>query len=427
MGELEKKMLPIGIENFEEIRKENYYYVDKTSMIRDFLLRRGKVNLFTRPRRFGKSLNMGMFKCFFQAEGDKTIFDGLDISEETALREKYMGKFSVVSLSLKSVNGADYETARSLLCTVIGNEALRFYDLLESDKLTKEEKEIYRQLITVDPGGQSVFQMSDAALMGSLQTLSRLLERHFGRKTIILIDEYDVPLAKANEQGYYDQMILLIRNILDQALKTNDSLYFAILTGCLRVSKESIFTGLNNLKIFSITDQEFDSCFGFLDDEVREMLDYYELDGSYDRIKAWYDGYCFGDADIYCPWDVLNYVDKLRVRPNLLPQNYWANTSGNDAVRRLLKKASFQTRDEIEHLIAGETVNKEIKEELTYRELCDDSENVWSFLFASGYLTQRGEQPGGLRVLAIPNKEIHSIFMTQIREWMQDRARENQE
>lgn len=257
MGELEKKMLPIGIENFEEIRKENYYYVDKTSMIRDFLLRRGKVNLFTRPRRFGKSLNMGMFKCFFQAEGDKTIFDGLDISEETALREKYMGKFSVVSLSLKSVNGADYETARSLLCTVIGNEALRFYDLLESDKLTKEEKEIYRQLITVDPGGQSVFQMSDAALMGSLQTLSRLLERHFGRKTIILIDEYDVPLAKANEQGYYDQMILLIRNILDQALKTNDSLYFAILTGCLRVSKESIFTGLNNLKIFSITDQDF--------------------------------------------------------------------------------------------------------------------------------------------------------------------------
>ncbi|MCI9174179.1 MAG: AAA family ATPase [Lachnospiraceae bacterium] len=257
--------------------------------------------------------------------------------------------------------------------------------------------------------------------------MSRLLERHFGRKTIILIDEYDVPLAKANEQGYYDQMILLIRNILDQALKTNDSLYFAILTGCLRVSKESIFTGLNNLKIFSITDQEFDSCFGFLDDEVREMLDYYELDGSYDRIKAWYDGYCFGDAGIYCPWDVLNYVDKLRVRLNLLPQNYWANTSGNDAVRRLLKKASFQTRDEIERLIAGETVSKEIKEELTYRELYDDSENVWSLLFASGYLTQRGEQTGGLHVLAIPNKEIHSIFMTQIREWMQDRARENQE
>lgn len=369
MYDVEKKMLPIGIENFEEICTEEYYYVDKTAMIRDLLYRRGKVNLFTRPRRFGKTLNMGMFKSFFEIGGNKAIFDGLYISEETVLCERYMGKFPVVSISLKSVSGVDYETARSLMCSTIGNEAMKYYDLLAGDRITSEEKEVYRQLITVDTSGESIYAMSDAVLMGSLKTLSVLLEKHYGRKVVILIDEYDVPLAKANEQGYYDQMIVLIRNMFEQALKTNDSLYFAVLTGCLRAAKESIFTGLNNLKIFSVTDSECDTYFGFTDDEVKEMLEYYNLGDKYDMIKEWYDGYRFGDADVYCPWDVISYVDRLLVKRSLLPQNYWANTSGNDAVRRLLDKASTETRDEIERLIAGESVMKIVNEELTYREL----------------------------------------------------------
>lgn len=427
MGEMEKKMLPIGIESFEEIRTDEYYYVDKTTMIRDLLRRRGKVNLFTRPRRFGKSLNMGMLKSFFEFESDKAIFDGLNISKETTLCDKYMGKFPVVAISLKSVNGADYSTARSIMCSTIGNEAMRFYDLLSGDKLTSEEKEVYKQLITVDTTGQSIYAMSDAVLMGSLKTLSRLLEKYYGSKAIILIDEYDVPLAKANEQGYYDRMIILIRNMFEQALKTNDSLYFAVLTGCLRVSKESIFTGLNNLKVFSIMDDVCDAHFGFTDYEVRKMLKYYELEDKYDGIKEWYDGYCFGEAGIYCPWDVISYVDKLLVKRTMLPQDYWINTSSNEVIRKLLEKASAATRDEIERLIAGESVMKVINEELTYKEIYDNIENVWSLLFTTGYLTQRGEPEGNMRRLVIPNREIHNIFMTQIRGWMQNKARENEE
>lgn len=427
MCDIEKKMLPIGIESFEEIRTDEYYYVDKTSMIKDLLRRRGKVNLFTRPRRFGKSLNMGMIKSFFEFDSDKTIFDGLDILKETMLCEKNMGKFPVLSISLKSVNGADYPTARSLMCSTVGNEAMKFYDLLTSDRLTSEEKEVFRQLITVDTTGQSIYAMSDAVLMGSLKTLSRLLEKHYGRKTIILIDEYDVPLAKANELGYYDQMVILIRNMFEQALKTNDSLHFAVLTGCLRVSKESIFTGLNNLSVFSITDPECDSYFGFTDDEIKEMLKYYGLCDKYDTIKEWYDGYRFGDADVYCPWDVISYVNKLLVKRTLPPQDYWINTSSNDAVRRLLEKASSATRDEVEHLIAGESIMKVINEELTYKELYDNIENMWSLLFATGYLTQRGEPEERMRRLVIPNREIHNIFMTQIKGWMQNKAMENVE
>lgn len=425
MYDIEKKRLPIGIENFEEMRTDEYYYVDKTAFIRDLLRRRGKVNLFTRPRRFGKTLNMAMLKSFFQIGGDKSIFDGLDIASETALCEKYMGKFPVVSISLKSVNGADYPTARSLMCLTIGKEAMKFYDLLASDRLTDEDKEVYRQLINVDFTGQGVYAMSDTTLMGSLNTLSALLEKHYGSKVVILIDEYDVPLAKANEQGYYDQMIVLIRNMFEQALKTNNSLYFAVLTGCLRVSKESIFTGLNNMLVFSITDPECDSYFGFTDDEVKEMLKYYELDDKYDVIKEWYDGYRFGDMDVYCPWDVISYVNKLLVKRNWHPQNYWANTSSNDVLKRLLEKATSQTKDEIERLIAGESVIKRINEELTYKELYDNIENVWSVLFVTGYLTQQGESDGKMRRLVIPNREIHDIFMTQIRGWMQDKARED--
>lgn len=407
MYDAEKKMLPIGIENFEEICTDEFYYVDKTMMIRDLLRRRGKVNLFTRPRRFGKSLNMSMLKYFFEIGRDRTIFDGLEIAKETALCEKNMGKFPVISVSLKSVDGAEYATARANLCATIGNEAMRFYDLLsDSGKLSDREKETYRQLTTIDATGQSIYAMSDGVLMGGLKTLSMLLEKHYGKKAIILIDEYDVPLAKANEQGYYDQMIVLIRSMFEQALKTNESLHFAVLTGCLRVSKESIFTGLNNLIVFSIADKDCGSYFGFTDDEVKGMLDYYELSDKYRTIKEWYNGYCFGDTDVYCPWDVINYVHKLLVDRTLMPQDYWINTSSNDVIRKLLEKASNETRNEIECLIAGEAVIKEIREELTYRELYDTIENVWGVLFATGYLTQRGEAEGKMRRLVIPNREI---------------------
>lgn len=336
-----------------------------------------------------------------------------------------MGKFPVISLSLKSVSGADYHTARSLLCSTIGNEALRFYDLLSCERITREEKAIYQQLITVDTSGQGVYAMSDAVLMSSLKTLCTLLEKYYQSKVIILIDEYDVPLAKANEQGYYDQMILLIRNLFEQALKTNDSLYFAVLTGCLRVAKESIFTGLNNLNIFSITDTECDSYFGFTDKEVKELLAYYALTDKYDSIRAWYDGYHFGDTDIYCPWDVISYVHKLLAKRTLPPQDYWSNTSSNDVVRKLLEQSSSVTRDEIERLIAGESILKQLKEELTYKELYDDIENIWSVLFTTGYLTLKGEADQNTFRLAIPNQEILNIFMTQIRIWMQKKAREN--
>lgn len=427
MYDVEKKMLPIGIENFEEICTDEFYYVDKTMMIRDLLRRRGKVNLFTRPRRFGKSLNMSMLKYFFEIGRDRAIFDGLEITKEIALCEKNMGRFPVISVSLKSVDGAEYATARANLCATIGNEAMRFYDQLsDSEKLSEREKEAYRQLTTIDATGQSIYAMSDGVLMGGLKTLSMLLEKHYGKKAVILIDEYDVPLAKANEQGYYDQMIILIRSMFEQALKTNESLHFAVLTGCLRVSKESIFTGLNNLIVFSIADKDCGSYFGFTDDEVKGMLDYYELSDKYRTIKEWYNGYCFGDTDVYCPWDVINYVHKLLVDRTLMPQDYWINTSSNDVIRKLLEKASNETRNEIECLIAGEAVIKEIREELTYRELYDTIENVWGVLFATGYLTQRGEAEGKMRRLVIPNREILDIFVTQVRSWMQDKARENE-
>lgn len=311
--------LPVGIENFVEIRSDEYYYVDKTQMIRELLLHRGKVNLFTRPRRFGKSLNMSILKYFIETGDSRDLFQGLAIAEEREICEKYMGQFPVILISLKGVNGTDYGTARSLMCSVVGNEAMRFQFLADAEKLTDREKELYKQIVRTDTEGRGSFAMPDAVLMGSLKTLSQLLEKHYGKKAIILIDEYDVLLAKANGQGYYDEMVLLIRNIFEQALKTNDSLYFAVLTGCLCVSKESIFTGLNNPVIFSITDEDCDSYFGFTDDEVRKMLDFYRLEEKYDIIRDWYDGYRFGDTDVYCPWDVINYVNKLLVNRNLPP------------------------------------------------------------------------------------------------------------
>ncbi len=423
MADNMKKKLPVGIESFEEIRAEDFYYIDKTGLIKELLDNWGKVNLFTRPRRFGKSLNMSMLKAFFEIGCKKELFEGLEIWKEAETCGKYMGQFPVVSISLKGVNGGDYPTARSMLCSVVGQEAMRFQFLLESGKLTEREKKQYEQLIMVDETNRESFCMPDSVLMESLKTLSLLLQKHYGKKVILLIDEYDVPLAKANERGYYEQMVSLVRNVFEQGLKTNDSLYFAVMTGCLRVAKESIFTGLNNPKVLSIISVRFDEYFGFTDKEVKELLECYGLAEAYHTIKDWYDGYRFGNVDVYCPWDVINYVDDLRADPAAEPQNYWSNTSGNDVVRHFIEKLDKGlTKREIEKLVAGETVEKEIHQELTYNSLYDSADNLWSTLFATGYLTQRGRPEGGRIRLAIPNMEIRKIFTAQIMELFKETA-----
>ena len=415
MPHAEKRKLPVGVEDFEKIRREGFYYVDKTTMIRDLLRKWGEVNLFTRPRRFGKSLNMSMLKAFFEIGCDKTLFDGLAISGEQDLCEKYMGKFPVISVSLKGVNGADYETARALLCSVIGNEAARFRFLLETDRISELEKELYRQLLVTDPNRQGMYAMPDAVLMGSLKTLSMLLKEYYKTEVIILIDEYDVPLAKASERGYYESMALLIRNLFEQALKTNDSLYFAVMTGCLRVAKESIFTGLNNLKLLSVTNVRFDEYFGFTDEEVRELLRYYGREDRYEAMREWYDGYRFGNVEVYCPWDVISYCDDLTDDPEAEPRDYWSNTSSNDVIRHFIEKVDHGlTRSEIEALVSGEILTKEIHEDLTYNRLYDSVDHIWSVLFATGYLTQCGKAEGKRYRLAIPNREIRNIFTEQI-------------
>lgn len=415
MPHAEKRKLPVGVEDFEKIRREGFYYVDKTTMIRDLLHKWGEVNLFTRPRRFGKSLNMSMLKAFFEIGCDKTLFDGLAISGDQDLCEKYMGKFPVISVSLKGVNGADYETARALLCSVIGNEAARFRFLLETDRISELEKELYRQLLVTDPNRQGMYAMPDAVLMGSLKTLSMLLKEYYKTEVIILIDEYDVPLAKASERGYYESMALLIRNLFEQALKTNDSLYFAVMTGCLRVAKESIFTGLNNLKLLSVTNVRFDEYFGFTDEEVRELLRYYGREDRYEAMREWYDGYRFGNVEVYCPWDVISYCDDLTDDPEAEPRDYWSNTSSNDVIRHFIEKVDHGlTRSEIEALVSGEILTKEIHEDLTYNRLYDSVDHIWSVLFATGYLTQCGKAEGKRYRLAIPNREIRNIFTEQI-------------
>lgn len=418
-----KKKLPIGIDSFDKIRRGDFYYIDKTGLILDLLRNWGEVNLFTRPRRFGKSLNMSMLKAFFEIGCDRSLFEGLDIMQDPGLCDAWMGKYPVISISLKSVNGNDYDTACSMMASVIGREALRFQFLLESDRLTDVEKSLYSQLITV--GENSNFNITDTVLMGSLYTLSALLKKHYRLDVIILIDEYDVPLAKANENGYYDQMVMLIRNMFDQALKTNHNLKFAVLTGCLRIAKESIFTGLNNMKVLSITDVRFDEYFGFMDTEVQEMLEYYNLSEHYSTIKEWYDGYCFGKTEVYCPWDVLCYCDALCSDRSASPEPYWSNTSGNEAIRHFLEQAGSVTRRELEELIAGGTVYKTIHQDLTYKDMYDSIDNVWSLLFTTGYLTHRGITEQHEYILAIPNKEIRNIFTDQIFKWFQDTARKD--
>ena len=415
MDGIKKKRLPVGIDSFEKIRSLGFYYVDKTAMIRDLLSGWGEVNLFTRPRRFGKSLNMSMLKSFFEIGSDQSLFDGLEISKEIALCDEYMGQFPVISISLKGVDGFDFTAARSCLCSAIGNEAMRYQFLAEDEKFSTIEKELFRQLVTVDKSGAGRFYMPDSVLVESLRTLSMLLEKHYNKKVIILIDEYDVPLAKANEHGYYDEMVLLLRNLFQQTLKTNDSLYFAVMTGCLRVARESIFTGLNNLKILSITSVRFDEYFGFTDREIKELLKYYQLENKYEAIRNWYDGYRFGNEDVYCPWDVISYCDELLDDSRTDPKNYWSNTSGNEAVQHFIQKmGNGVMKSEVEALIAGETIEKEVHEDLTYQGLYQSAENIWSLLLMTGYLTQRGKTDENHCQLAIPNMEIRAIFTRQI-------------
>ena len=417
---MKKKKLPIGIENFEELQKEEFYYVDKTNLIRDLLMQWSKVNLFTRPRRFGKSLNMSMLKYFFEPGGDKEIFKKLAISGETEICEKYMGKFPVVSISLKGINGESYEKACAMAVQVIQSEARRFQYLLESERLTAYEKKVFASLLQAD--------MGEDLLCSSLKIMSELLEKHHGCKVILLIDEYDVPLAKAFERGYYDQMVIFIRNMFEYALKTNDSLKFAVLTGCMRISKESIFTGLNNIKVLSVADVQFDEYFGFTDQEVKDMLDYYGFSDRYDEVKEWYDGYQFGNVGVYCPWDVINYCDTLKADPDVQPRNYWLNTSSNEAVRRFIRESDHAaTRREIEKLVAGEAITKEIHQELTYKDMYDSIDNLWSVLFTTGYLTQRGKPDGDNFRLVIPNVEIRKIFTSQIMELFKESVPKNGE
>lgn len=416
--EKRKKKLPVGIENFKELQREGFYYVDKTNLIKELLAGWAKVNLFTRPRRFGKSLNMSMLKSFFEIGTDKELFQNLNIAKETVLCEEYMGKFPVISISLKGLNADSYEKALELAVQNTRGEARRFQYLLDSDRLTSYDKEAFVELLQKN--------MTEGTLCSSLKILSELLEKHHGCKVILLIDEYDVPLAKAFERGYYDKMVLLIRNMLEHALKTNDSLKFSVLTGCMRISKESIFTGLNNLKVLSIAEVQFDEAFGFTDREVREMLEYYGLSHHYEEVKEWYDGYQFGNVEVYCPWDVINYCDALRTDKDVQPQNYWSNTSGNEAVRRFIRESDkVSVRREIECLIAGETITKEIHQELTYKDMYASINNLWSVLFTTGYLTQRGKPKENCFQLTIPNMEIRNIFTTQIMDFFKENVSKN--
>ena len=419
-----KIKLPVGIEDFKEIRQEEFYYIDKTKLLEQLLEKWGKVNLFTRPRRFGKTLNMSMLRYFFEIGTDESLFDGLYIKNNKKICEEYMGKFLVIFISLKNVEGLDFETALYRFVEIIGREAERFYFLLDSEKLTVNEKERYKTLIRLDNGRYS---MDVNILASALRLLSELLYKHYGKKTIIIIDEYDVPLDKAFQNGYYREMVSLIRAMFGDALKTNDFLQFAVLTGCLRVSKESIFTGLNNFKVLSIADTRFDEQFGFTDEEVQTLLESYGLLEHISETKEWYDGYHFGDADVYCPWDVINHVDRLCGEPDAKPQSYWINTSGNGLVKRFIDKANKTTRDEIERLVSGETIEKQVSLELTYDEIDTTIDNLWSVLFTTGYLTQTGMTESGAYKLVIPNKEVREVYKLQIQEWFKRTVMSNTE
>ena len=410
--------LPVGIDSFEKIRRNGFYYIDKTNLIEQILMNWGEVTLFTRPRRFGKTLNMSMLKYFFEIGNDQAIFEGLEISKDKELCDQYQGKFPVISVSLKGAKAGNYEDAKAMMKYIMAAESRRLYDRMSGDKLSEKQKEQMKSLMSDN--------MKDTELMTALWILSSILKEYYGKKVIILIDEYDVPLDKAFENNYYNEMIILLRNMLKQSLKTNDNLYMAVLTGCLRIARESIFTGLNNFNIFSITDQYFDEYFGFTDKEVKEILQYYKVPEAFEQTKKWYDGYRFGNTDIYCPWDVINHCRALKVEPDATPQPYWINTSGNYIVKRFIEKANQQTRREIEQLIEGKAIQKEIRLELTYNELDITIENLWSVLFATGYLTQQGKPQGRTYSLIIPNESIRQIFIEQIQEWFKETTRKDE-
>ena len=410
----EKLKLPVGIDGFEKIRRNGFYYIDKTKLIEQLFFNWGEVNLFTRPRRFGKTLNMSMLKCFFEIGMDPSLFDGLYITENKELCEQHQGQYPVIFLSLKNVEGNDFESAKYQMMELISKEAIRHSSLRESEAMDENAKKEYEALTTFSDGR---YQMTEESLLSSLQTLSELLSTHYHKKTVILIDEYDVPLDKAFQHGYYKDMVSLIRTMFGKALKSNSALAFAVLTGCLRVSKESIFTGLNNFKILSITDTRFDEQFGFTDTEVRKLLFDYHLEDRFEEVKEWYDGYRFGNADVYCPWDVINFVDRAKDDKEAKPEAYWINTSGNDLVKRFIDKANKTTKSEIERLINGEAIEKELRLELTYEEIDQSIENLWSVLFTTGYLTQSGRDESGAYRLIIPNREVREVFRLQINEW----------
>ena len=399
--------LPVGIDQFDKLIKSGFYYVDKTRLIEQLLQNWGEVNLFTRPRRFGKTLNMSMLKSFFEIETDKTLFDQLYIAANKELCEEYMGQYPVIFLSLKGVDGLNFEEAKSMLKITIRTEAQRHYELKKSEKVSEENRKLFNDILSGE----------DERIEDSLRMLSQILFEHYGKKSIILIDEYDVPLDKAFQHGYYKEMVSLLRGLFGQALKTNEFLQFAVLTGCLRVSKESIFTGLNNFKVLSIADVRFDEQFGFTDEEVRKLLKDYDLEDYFSEAKEWYDGYHFGNADIYCPWDVINYVEHLRYDPEAEPEAFWINSSGNDLVKRFVAKADQTTKDEIEQLIAGDVIEKKIRQDLTYDEIDQSIDNLWSVLFTTGYLTQTGRAERGIYKLMIPNKEVREVFIDQIQQW----------
>lgn len=411
-----RKRLPIGIDSFSKIRKENFYYVDKTGFIKDLLNDWGEVNLFTRPRRFGKSLNMSMLKAFFEFGAEASLFDGLIIGREKELCQTYLGKYPVLTLSFKDVNGRDYKEAYQILCSVVSDEAQRLcrqYGLLESRKLLDSEKQLLEDIVC------SKFE---AGVTGSIKLLCRVLSVHCEKEVIFLLDEYDVPLDKAHQNGYYEEMLTMLRNMLSMALKSNSDLHFAVLTGCLRIARESIFTGLNNFVVNSVSDVEYAEHFGFTDEEVRKMLAYYDAEDAYDDIREWYDGYHFGQENIYCPWDVVNYLRK-RLSNNLAqPESYWVNSSGNSIIRNILNGATQTTKAQLEALISGEVIEKKITPELTYKDLNDKNVNVreaylWSVMYATGYLTEIEKTAGGLSRLKIPNREIREIYDEKILEW----------
>ena len=417
---MEQLRLPVGIEDFAEIRRHGYYYVDKTQLIEQVLNRRNKVSLFTRPRRFGKTLNMSMLQHFFEIGTDPKLFQGLSISKNNELCEKHMGKYPVVSISLKSIHADSYAKAKAQLIKLVNREARRVQFLLDSDRLTAVDKALFSELLDRE--------MEEDTLVSSLQELTELLEIHFGQQVIVLIDEYDVPLAKANQNGYYDEMALLLRNFFENVLKTNDSLEFAVLTGCLRIAKASIFTGLNNFKVYSITDTDYDETFGFVDDEVKKMLKSLNQQDHYEEVKEWYDGYRFGNTDVYCPWDVVNYCADHLTTPNATPKNYWLNTSGNEVINHFIDSVGEPqklAKTELERLVSGNVVRKRINETITYKELYSTIDNLWSTLFMTGYLTQRGSEDDGRYRLVIPNREIRNIVTDHILSLFQDEVKKD--